>query len=317
MLFKPMLAPSKNLTQERFEGAKRVRWVASEKMDGIRCLLGPDGPYTRNGKEIPNQQLRIRLEEIAADLLKSGVTNLLRQPVLDGELWSPDLDFHEISGCVRAHDRKIPETLSYWVFDIVSTGLPGDRICTMPFDERLDWVDRYCLYLFWRRSNNFIKPIHQHRCISWQDVLGHFEDVLSKGGEGLIVRNLDKPYKQGRCTATECNMFKLKACETCDGKVIGLQPLKRSLDRETDAFGYSKTLRDQGSLYETDYLGSFLVEMEDGTQVSVGSGFTDAQRKLYNNPEYVGRWIEFKHMKAGSKDKPRFPVFVRLREDKE
>jgi hypothetical protein len=42
------------------------------------------------------------------------------------------------------------------------------------------------------------------------------------------------------------------------------------------------------------------------------------RRDIWKNKDnYVGKWIEFKGMLVGSKDKVRHPVFLRYREDKE
>ena len=54
-------------------------------------------------------------------------------------------------------------------------------------------------------------------------------------------------------------------------------------------------------------LGALLVALADGTQFSVGTGFTDVQRE---NPPPVGSTITFRYQELTDRGVPRFPSFV-------
>ena len=59
-------------------------------------------------------------------------------------------------------------------------------------------------------------------------------------------------------------------------------------------------------------MGALVVRMSDGTEFSVGTGFTD---KLRENPPAAGSTISFRYQELTDGGVPRFPSFVRLRND--
>jgi NAD-dependent DNA ligase len=54
------------------------------------------------------------------------------------------------------------------------------------------------------------------------------------------------------------------------------------------------------------------VEMPDGTRFSVGTGFTDAERR---SPPPIGVLITYRYQELTDRGVPRFPTFVRVRSD--
>ena len=54
------------------------------------------------------------------------------------------------------------------------------------------------------------------------------------------------------------------------------------------------------------------MELPDGTRFKVGTGFTDAQRE---QPPPVGVTITFRYQELTRAGVPRFPSFLRVRED--
>src|SRR3954462_8476207 len=59
-------------------------------------------------------------------------------------------------------------------------------------------------------------------------------------------------------------------------------------------------------------LGALLVELTDGTQFSVGTGFSDAERGA---PPPVGSIITFRYQELSDGGVPRFPSYVGVRGD--
>ena len=59
-------------------------------------------------------------------------------------------------------------------------------------------------------------------------------------------------------------------------------------------------------------LGALAVQLPDGTNFSVGTGFSDAQRE---NPPSIGSTITFRYQELTDGGVPRFPSFVRVRTD--
>ena len=59
-------------------------------------------------------------------------------------------------------------------------------------------------------------------------------------------------------------------------------------------------------------LGSLLVELPDKIQFKIGTGFSDKERK---NPPPVGTIITFKYYGFFKSGRPRFPSYLRTRQD--
>lgn len=128
------------------------------------------------------------------------------------------------------------------------------------------------------------------------DVLLEIESAHSKyleqGYEGVMVKDATMPYVQKR----GAHWIKFKKFHTEDFEIVGVFPGKGK---------YSKTL------------GGLIVNVY-GTNVEVGSGFTDEQRDEYwqNINDIIGNFCEVKYQEiipeSGSL---RFPVFVRIRYD--
>jgi len=61
-------------------------------------------------------------------------------------------------------------------------------------------------------------------------------------------------------------------------------------------------------------LGALVVRMPDGTEFSVGTGFSDKQR---GSPPPIGSTITYRYQELSTGGVPRFPSFVRSRADAE
>ena len=61
-------------------------------------------------------------------------------------------------------------------------------------------------------------------------------------------------------------------------------------------------------------LGALVVQMPDGTEFSVGTGFSDKQREM---PPPIGSTITYRYQELSTGGVPRFPSFVRYRADAE
>jgi ATP-dependent DNA ligase len=59
-------------------------------------------------------------------------------------------------------------------------------------------------------------------------------------------------------------------------------------------------------------MGKIHCELPNGIKFKIGTGFSDAQRK---NPPKVGAVVTFKYQEISNSGVPRFPVFLRIRED--
>jgi bifunctional non-homologous end joining protein LigD len=122
------------------------------------------------------------------------------------------------------------------------------------------------------------------------------EHVWREGGEGLIIKNLDGRYQQGKRSKS---WIKVKAVQTADGVILGF----------TD--GEGKYLDTVGAIKVGQYKHQKL------QQVCKISGMTDQLRYLLGNDRagYLGSIVEFAYQNR-TDDSYRHPRFKRFRPDK-
>ncbi|MGR3219898.1 MAG: DNA ligase [Candidatus Anammoxibacter sp.] len=195
---------------------------------------------------------------------------------LDGELWIGRQKFSETVSVVRKKNPgKDWKNVIYCVFDA--------PLIKGVFEERLDF-----LYAMTKENKlPFIKVVRQDICRGNNHVNETLKIVELAGGEGLILRKPGSLYQVGRSH----DMLKVKSFHDMEAVVIALN---------------------MGSGRNEGRLGSLLVELPDGTQFSIGSGFTDPDRE---NPPAVGSVITFKYTGFTKSGIPKFTSFLCVRED--
>jgi DNA ligase-1 len=205
------------------------------------------------------------------------VAGLPKMP-LDGELWLGRKAFQRTVSIVRRQDASDQwRHLRYMIFDA-----PG---CTGVFENRLAFVEG-CLA---ESRPAFAEPLHHYRCRG----LDHLQDELNRietlRGEGLMLRQPGSRYEAGR----SATLLKAKRFKDAEARVVGHLP---------------------GSGRHKGRLGALAAVLPDGTEFSVGTGFSDAQRE---QPPAVGSTITFRYQELTDRGVPRFPSFVRVRRDAE
>ena len=125
--------------------------------------------------------------------------------------------------------------------------------------------------------------------------------IIAEGGEGAVAREPNVPYERKRSkNALKYKKFKDAECEVTAinagaGKYAGLMGSVTC-----------KAIRNEG------LNSSFGEKAKDGVKFKVGSGFSDRDRA---NPPKIGSIITYKYQNLTAKGLPRFPVFLRVRED--
>ena len=195
---------------------------------------------------------------------------------LDGELWIGHKQFQRTVSIVRRHDEpELWKEVRYVVFDA-----PADD---GPFEARLRLIDTVM-----EVNRPAYAVAHQHVACSGHD---HLHDELARveslGGEGLMLRQPGSCYAAGRSST----LLKVKSFRDAEACVIAYQP---------------GTGRHQGRM------GALVVEMANGVQFEIGTGFTDAQR---TSPPPVGSTVTFKYTETTDSGTPRFASFRGVRGD--
>ena len=195
---------------------------------------------------------------------------------LDGELWLGRGAFEATLSAVRKQRPVAAEwrQLSYQVFEL--PGAAGD------FTRRLERLERIVAAV----NSPYLKLIPHQRLKDQAALQGKLDEVVAGGGEGLMLHRADSLYETGRGAA----LLKLKTYQDAEAVVIAHLPGKgRNLGR----------------------LGALLVEMPDGKQFKIGSGFSDQERE---NPPPIGALVTYKYYGLSRRGIPRFASFLRIRQ---
>jgi DNA ligase-1 len=197
---------------------------------------------------------------------------------LDGELWLGRGRFEALVGCVR---RAVPDPaewagVRYMLFDLPAH--PGD------FAARAEALRR----LAPPQESAPWQALAQARVQDLAALQARLREVVAGGGEGLVLHRADAPYRAGRSDA----LLKLKPLDDAEAVVIGHVP---------------------GQGRHRGRLGALTVRRgDDGAVFRLGTGFSDAQRAA---PPPVGTWVTYTHRGLTGGGLPRFPSFLRVRDD--
>lgn len=196
---------------------------------------------------------------------------------LDGELWIGRQTFQELSSIVlrQTPDEAGWKRVRYMIFDAPEA--KGG------FENRLDFARQW----FDNHPNSAVTIVDHEICKDPSHLRQKLANIEAQGGEGLILRRPQSPYTVGRFR----DILKVKTFEDADAVVIGYRP---------------------GQGRHEGRMGTLLVELPNGVQFAIGTGFKDAER---DHPPPLGSTIKFKHHGFTKAGKPRFASFLRVREE--
>jgi len=267
-----------------FEEKRLAKWsppyFVQPKLDGERCrAVWQDG---WNGYQLlsSTEHIITSVPHINKALNESGL-----RAELDGELYRHGLTFEQIysrvSRTVNQHEDS--RAIQFHIFDIVADA---------PQVERTTWL------LSNIKVNDTLKLVNTRVCDDLDAVTTCYDQLLNKGYEGMIVRNMDASYVRKRSTF----MMKFKPKKNDWYKVVGVQ-------EEIDKNGVPKGT-----------LGAIICAGDDGTRFGVGSGLTRDQRHDFWERKHLLLGgichVAYQHITPG-KNVPRFPVFISVDEREE
>ena len=250
-------------------------WLASEKLDGVRAYWDGENLLSRQGKKLN---------------APSSFTKNFHKFALDGELYAKELKFEEIQASVmdKLPDEKAWSRLKFHVFDVpeASGGL-------------LTRLENLAKFLKNEPSQNLI-IIKQIKMRDNAHFLKFVEEIILNGGEGAVVREPNAPYERKRSK----NALKFKKFKDAECEVIAVN---KGSGKYANLAG-SLTCKALGSKDDKEKAG----EPKEGTIFKIGSGLSDKNRQ---DPPKIGSIITYKFQNLTANGKPRFPIFLRVRED--
>lgn len=301
--FKPMLAAKTD--------GKNLRYplLASPKLDGVRAIVIDGVVMSRALKPIPNKLVQARFGH--------HKYNGLDGELIVGDITDKDVYRKTVSGVMSEEGRPI---VFFYIFDRVSNRTPDDanrfktRLCSA--GEKA--VGLYCMVL-------------SHIMIHKEEELVKLEEKwLAEGYEGVMLRDPAGLYKFGRSTKREGGLLKLKRFEDSEAEVLGVVELMHNDNpKKLNELGKQQRSSHKANKRGGGKMGALHVrDLKTGVEFDIGTGFTDSDRSriwdqhcmagVYTQggePKWrvhpvVGQILKYKYFPTGSKDKPRFPVFL-------
>ena len=235
------------------------KWLVSEKLDGVRAIWNGEKLHFRSGKLIhaPNW----------------FTENFPAQP-LDGELWLGRGTFDRLSGIVR---KNIPLEQEWKLVNYMLFELPENA---GTFSERVEKMVK----LTTSANLPWLQTIPQIRLNSETELLKMLDDIVKKGGEGLMLHRADSLYHSGRSG----DLLKLKPWEDAEATVIEILPGKGKF---------------------SGMMGALRVKDQSGKIFRIGTGFSNSERR---NPPQIDSVITYKFTGISKNGLPRFASFLRM-----
>jgi len=196
---------------------------------------------------------------------------------LDGELWLARGRFEALSGMVRKTDPQDNEwrQIKYMIFELPDA--------SGTFAQRVQGIRDIVAQTQWPQ----LVAVEQFRVADRVALKRKMDEVVRGGGEGLMLHLADAAYITGRSDV----LLKLKPLQDTEAVVIEHVPGKGKY---------------QG------LLGALRVQAPDGKRFLIGTGFTDEARK---HPPPLGTTITYTYRGLTKTGLPRFPSYLRVRED--
>jgi DNA ligase-1 len=246
------------------------------KLDGVRCVVVDNKLYSRNGNRFPV------LPHIEDELKLNNRDNL----ILDGELFTDDINFEKIVGLVKKfkkseEDEKNSEKIYLNVFDYIDSKLT--------YEQRLKNLNN-----FFEKNKNMknIKQVKTEECKKEENINDFLEKYTKEGFEGVIIRNKNGIYEE-------------------NNRSVNLQKLKKFIDEEFEIIDYT-----------TPNIGKevgcviWICKTKEGKKFNVRpSGNYKERKNLYRNAKkYIGKMLTVRYQELTNGKVPRFPVGVAIRD---
>jgi DNA ligase 1 len=250
--------------------------IGQPKLDGIRCLARNKSLMSRKGKEFPH------LEHI-----REVVKNLTNGIVLDGELYSHEVPFEEITGIVRREtlksgdDEKMKKILLN-VYDCIIIGRPD-----MSFEERYEFLEKVVKEL----NSPYITLVKNVELNNEEEMKEQHNVMVADGYEGIMIRNKSGDYAINK-------------------RSKDLQKFKHFFDSEYKIVGFT-----DGEGSETGCVIWQCVTPEGKEFSTRPRGTREERQELFKKGDScVGKQLTVRYQELSQDNVPRFPVGIVVRD---
>lgn len=246
------------------------------KLDGIRCLISKHEMVSRNLKPI-----------VACPHIRKSLDWFFERcpdTILDGELYNHDLrdNFNKICSLVKKQkpspqDLEESKVIKFYIYDIVNTEYSTHK--RMDIIDSANFKDYHLVQL----PTTFVKNNHQ------LDKL--FQEYLSDGYEGQMIRFGDSKYSSGRSSG----LLKRKQFQDNEYQIVDI------LEGKGKRIGVA---------------GSILLTTPEGKSFksSIVGDMTYCKKLLEGKEDYIGKQGTVRFQNLTPEGVPRFPELVAIRD---
>lgn len=260
------------------------------KLDGLRCIAikraGIVTMFTRSGSQIET------LPKIKAVLETADYDDFVLDGEIMGETWNDTA-----SVMMSYKSNKDDTNMVYHVFDAMCFDDWKDQHNETKLEERVELVNALVTII----NSRHIAHVTGKTVNSQSELMTFYSEVMEKGYEGVMVKNVNFPYIFKRSES----VLKLKPVATTELVIVGHYEGNRGSKRE-------------------GLWGGFEAKAANGVITKIGGGYNDKIRAeiMTAGPDsYIGSIIECEYQpdpltRDGftSDGKLRFPVFCRFRD---
>ncbi len=294
-MVRPMLAQEFDFSKYEKAGNSRSFKIAfpafvQRKYDGIRCLA-----YMKDGKVILESRTGEPFEKF--DLLRTQIETLFSKMSAemrngfywDGELYTNDIPFNEISGLVRMTvkhakpaDIEKSNKIHYYIYDCINI-----NHLEMNCKERYAFMDNY-FKQFTKKELQMVHRVETEVAEEPCNVKSKHDAYVTQGYEGIMIRDMSGTYE-------------------VDKRSKYLQKYKEFNENEFKIVGFHE---ENGGLVIWDVI------LPNGKTCACAPNASDAQRKemFKNGDKYIGKMLTVYYFGEDADGRLRFPRGKAIRE---
>mgnify|MGYP003307113039 CR=1 FL=1 len=218
-VIKPMLAKqSEKVTNQKIFDKE---WLASRKLDGVRCLLyykdGVVHTASRGGEHYDYSTHHICEYPPLVKFFEENPT-----VILDGELFRRFKSLQQISGAARMEKTAYDgDWLQYWIYDCYIPDMTAqDRYCFLINELNINQGIMVYDNTDLDDNDDVVRILAQVSVEGWPSMELLHDKYVAEGFEGLVIRDPSKPYKPGGRTN---DMIKIKHYQSSEFLVTGYE----------------------------------------------------------------------------------------------
>jgi hypothetical protein len=318
--FKPMLGCNDSLVLDDLN----YPLAASIKYEGIRC-------ETLDGLSLSRELKPIRNKEIQKILQPLKNVSIKYSAVIECEIYFHGLNISETTMIVNSettnssdfikrarkafeegrtkhqpHELKqFAKNVKFMLFDYIQ-------------DPHSSYIERrFSLEVIMKElvRHKYFDIVEQKIVRNKQNVVDFYEEAISLGYEGLVLRDMYAPYKYGRSTLNEHGFLKLKPVEQLETVVLDItERMINTNESFTNGLGYAKKRNTKENKQSTGIAATIIGRYDDKPIKITLTGDEKFRRNIWDNKDdYIGKTVLYKGILYSSSNVPRMPVFIKFK----